>query len=472
MIGKNDQRQQEMFIPGSLEKLIPQDHILKRVDRVLDLSWLRDEVSDCYCTDNGRPGIDPEAAVRLMIAGFLHGIVHDRKLMRDAQVNIAIRWFAGYGLEDTLPHHSSLTRIRQRWGTERFKEIFIRTVDACRKAGLVKGETLHVDATLIRADVSWESLTADWPDEVMRENGKDNDDDDKKKPDRSHKSRTKHAKKRSTTDPDATMTTSQNSFRMEPNYKQHTAVDDEAGVIVDIDLTTGEASEGEHLMEVIHRTQETLGRKLDTVTADAGYAHSQNYRQLEDHEIHAVIPPQKTPRAKSEFPISRFKYNQKHEHVKCPAGKKLTKRSRLKNGYSYRGSTKTCGRCPLREACVPRTAKVRTILILDGYTALLRARRWRAQWDEVTINWYRRHRWRVEGVHGEAKTQHGLRRAVRRGMAEVSIQVFLTAIAINLKKLAKAYRRLTALTEALWVAYHNKIGIVSYFQIQQSFLFY
>jgi transposase len=77
------------------------------------------EVAGLYCDDSGRPGIDPEVAVRLMLAGFLLGIVHDRRLLREAQVNIAIRWFAGYGLHEALPDHSSLTRIRQRWGVDR-----------------------------------------------------------------------------------------------------------------------------------------------------------------------------------------------------------------------------------------------------------------------------------------------------------------------------------------------------------------
>ena len=98
--------------------------MLVRVDRVLDLSWLREEVADCYCLNDGRPGIDPEVAVRLMLAGLLAGVAHDRKLMREAHVNIAIRWFIGYGLHEQLPHHSSLTRIRQRWGAERFRKIF------------------------------------------------------------------------------------------------------------------------------------------------------------------------------------------------------------------------------------------------------------------------------------------------------------------------------------------------------------
>ena len=97
MLGRKGRDQLELFVAGSLDQLVPEDHVLARVDRVLDLGWLREEVADCYRADNGRPGIDPEVAVRLMLAGLLLGIVHDRRLMREAQVNIAIRWFIGYG---------------------------------------------------------------------------------------------------------------------------------------------------------------------------------------------------------------------------------------------------------------------------------------------------------------------------------------------------------------------------------------
>src|SRR5215210_1193127 len=149
MLGRKDREQPELFITGSLRKLLPDDHILVRVDRVLDLSWLRPEVADLYCETNGRPGIDPEVAVRLMLAGFLLGIVHDRRLLREAQVNIAIRWFAGFGLYEALPDHSSLTRIRQRWGAERFRAVFARTVQACVAAGIAKGEVVHIGSSLV-----------------------------------------------------------------------------------------------------------------------------------------------------------------------------------------------------------------------------------------------------------------------------------------------------------------------------------
>src|SRR5262252_4193803 len=217
MLGRKERDQPELFITGSLRQLIPDDHVLVRADGVLNLSWLREEVSDCYCLDDGRPGVDPEVAVRLMLAGLLTGVVHDRKLMREAQVNIAVRWFLGYGLHEKLPHHSSLTRIRQRWGEERFRKIFKRTVEVCLTAKIATAEVVHIDASLIRANVSWDSLAERHVEgaEVERkgrQSGK--------------------YKKLCTTDPDATMATNARNRRLEPCYKQHAAVDDKVGVIL------------------------------------------------------------------------------------------------------------------------------------------------------------------------------------------------------------------------------------------------
>ena len=131
MIGHQNRDQLEFFVCGSLRDLVPDDHVLARVDRVLDLGWLAEDVADLYAVGTGRPGVAPEAAVRLMLAGFLLGIVHDRRLMREAQVNLAIRWFVGYALHEALPDHSSLTRIRQRWGEDVFRRIFTRVVSQC-----------------------------------------------------------------------------------------------------------------------------------------------------------------------------------------------------------------------------------------------------------------------------------------------------------------------------------------------------
>src|SRR5215207_2295024 len=276
MLGRKERDQLELFISGSLRQLVPDDHILARVDRVLDLAWLRDEVADLYCADNGRPGIDPEAAVRLMLAGFLLGLVHDRRLMREAQVNLAIRWFVGYALHEAVPDHSSLTRIRQRWGAERFRRIFERTVKACIAAKIATGEIVHIDASLIRADVSWESLVQRHADEVDRANAPTDEEEAEKKGKQSGQ-----FKKVSLTDPDASMATNARNRRLEPCYKQHAVVDDVRGVIVDVDVTTGEINEGQLIEERIDAIMVTTQIKIATVTADAGYAYAKVYGAME-----------------------------------------------------------------------------------------------------------------------------------------------------------------------------------------------
>jgi transposase len=442
MVGNQDRWREDIFVACPLRDLVPDDHVLKRVDRVLDLAWLRDEVAECYCSDNGRPSIDPESALRLMLAGFFAGIVHDRKLMREAQVNLAMRWFAGYRLHEQLPDHSSLTRIRQRWGEERFKRIFQRTVAACRAAGLVDGETVHIDATLIRADVSWESLVEDHAEQVLTENPGEDDGNGRQAAVPSRRGRPrKHPrqpKKHSLTDPEATMATSNHQWRMEPCFKQHTAVDDKNGVIVDVAVTTGEASEGTQLLEQLERVKANTGCEPKTVTADAGYAHPRNYAELEENEIEAVIPPQRESGVAHKLPARRFKYDARRELVRCPGGKMLHPGKEKDDGSRvYQSRSRDCRHCPLRERCLPPSSYHRTIRIVLGYEALLRARRRKARgWDAETKELYQRHRWRAEGKHGEAKTTHGLRRAVRRGRWNVAIQAYLTAAVMNLKCLA------------------------------------
>jgi len=453
MIGRQDRDQGTIFVMGSLGDLVPDDHILKRVDGVLELGWLRDEVRDSYCEANGRPSIDPEAAVRLMLAGFFQGVVEDRKLLREAQVNVAIRWFAGYRLDERLPDHSSLTRIRQRWGPERFRRIFERTVRLCVEAGLVSAETVHIDATLIRADVSWESISAEHAERVLAGNEADGPDDPaggggpKRKRGRP-RTRPPKVKKRSRTDPDCTLTTSSREVKMQPSYKQHTAVDDGAGVIVDVAVTTGEASEGRELLEQIGRVEEATGESVKRVTADAAYAHSENYRRLEERGTEAVIPPQRESGARC-MPLRRFKYDGRNQVLKCPRGRRLKRTRHDGGGWLYRTRMKDCRSCPLRRRCHGAGRNGRTLKILDGYEALLRARRKRRRWGDVERSAYNRHRWKVEGVHGEEKELHGLRRAVRRRLWNVAIQAYLAAAVVNLKRLAALLAPLYGRSEAL-----------------------
>ena len=275
------------------------------------------EIADLYCPDNGRPGIDPEVAVRLMLAGFLFGIVHDRRLMREAAVNIAIRWFVGYGVHEALPDHSSLTRIRQRWGAQRLRQIFKRTVQACIAAKIATGEVVHIDASLIRAHVSWEALAvrhieavAEADDEELRDGRQGGT-----------------LKKVCVTDPDATMATNGRNRRLEPAYKQHTAVDDVAGVIVNVEVATGQENEGMAVAGRLDAIVATTGKSIAIATMDAGYAYAKVFRALEDRKIEGIVPAKAEQAPGKVIPTRRFKFDPHHNIVRCPRGKYCARRA-------------------------------------------------------------------------------------------------------------------------------------------------
>lgn len=424
MIGTQDRWQEDLFIVGTLKDLVPGDHVLRRIDQVVDFSWLRDMVKDSYDECQGRPGIDPEAALRLMLAGLCQGIVHDRQLMREAQVNLAIRWFAGYRLHESLPDHSSLTRIRQRWGAERFKQIFQRTVQMCLDAGLIGGELVHVDGTLIRADVSWDSMVLQHIEKTWNEN-------------QGTEAKTGTSEKRSTTDPDATLATSCRRQKAEPCYKQHSAVDDRVGVVVSVITTTGAVNESSVVLEQVHDIEANLNRRPACLTADAGYAYAKIYRGLEELGIEPVIPAKAELPPGPRIPMVRFKYDAKHELVTCPRGQKLRRSTRDQDRWYYRTGFHQCRECPVRQQCLSPKVDRRTIVISDGYEALLRARRRKNRGDVKFRKTYARHRWRSEGLNAELKNCHGLHRATRRGLENMKIQSYMTASVVNLKRLAR-----------------------------------
>src|SRR5258706_7827468 len=143
----------------SLDELVPADHFYRHLDRVLDLTFVRDLVHDCYAV-NGRPSVDPVVFFRLQLVMFFEGIRSERQLMRLVADRLSVRWYLGYNLDETLPEHSSLTRIRSRYGLEVFRRFFDTIVEQCQQAGLVWGKELYFDATQVQADAALDSLTA------------------------------------------------------------------------------------------------------------------------------------------------------------------------------------------------------------------------------------------------------------------------------------------------------------------------
>ncbi len=380
-----------------------------------------------------------------MLAGFLLGFAHDRRPMREAQADIAIRRFIGCGLDERLPDHSSLTRIRRRRGEARFRKIFRRTASACVDAGIAKGEIVHVDATPIRADVSWKSMVDRHAEAVASGNGdaaaEEGASDGERKSDGVSKTGVAAAgkrKKAGKTDGDASLATSRKGQRPEPCFKQHTAVDDENGVVLDVAVTTGEAGEGDMIESQVDEVRSAAGQEIGTAAADAGCAFAKVCGGLERRGIDSLIPAKREP-AKSRVPLRRFRCDAKHDIMKCPRGKVLRPGKPRKHGRFFHAKAKDCARCPLKGDCLSKQSRRRTAVIGDDYPALLRGRRRTLRRSEEDRQLYRRRFRRSEGFRGETKTQHGLRRAVRRGLGNMKIQSCPTAAAINLKRLAAAF---------------------------------
>ena len=215
---------------------------------------LRDQPDEGSNVQETSPG-DPRKAPKVRVL-----IVDD-----DARVRRALRSLIECSADLTV-----VGEMRQRWGAQRFRRIFERTVRACLEARIAKADIVHVDASLIRADVSWESLVARHVEAVTTANA------DHEEAER-HSRKTGKYKKISTTDPDATMATTGRNRRLEPSFKQHTAVDDQNGVVLDVTITTGEVNEGQVLESQVDAIAALTGDRILTVTADAGYAYGKIY---------------------------------------------------------------------------------------------------------------------------------------------------------------------------------------------------
>lgn len=411
------------------DEMVPADHLLRKIEAVVDLSWVEEATAHLYHAELGRPGWHPEVILKLFLVRHLLNIPSYRALMRQAQSDLAIRWFLGCPPSEKVPDHSTISRTLERWGLELFVALFKRALRQCVDAGLVDGSVLHFDGTLMRADVSWQSLYR----EVVAgepEGGKSG----KRQPGRPAKK--KLGKKKSRTDPDCSMATARKNQPLQPCYKHHIATDDQAGVVVAVVTTTGETNEGTVFEELLEQAEANTGVVPDAATGDTGYASAKNYALLEAQGSQAVIPPQRTARSKH-LPKSRFKVNRRKQRAKCPAGRAMKARRTPDGTVVYRGQG--CGDCALNKRCLSEKVTVRTIAVGPDDEAWVRAQRKHLRgWDDEFKELYDRHRGLAEGVNGQLKESLQLRRARWRGLWKAQVQAYLAATALNLKKLAEA----------------------------------
>jgi transposase len=402
---RRDESQCEMMLLPSLEDRIPDDYYLRRIKRVLNLSFVHDMVRPLYCQDNGRPSIDPEVVIRLFILQAITGTGSVRQLLREADLHLGYRWFIGYGVSEALPDHSSLSRALSRFGDDVFNEIFKRSIAQCRASGVIEGRILHIDATTIRADLDRDRVNKfDSPD-----------------PD----ARFGHF-------PDGTM---------QPGFKQQTVVDDRSRVVLAIDVLPANASEGSSVVNVLDEAVQRLEESPEVVCADSAYASGKNRSECESRGVRLVSPPRipRNQHSRRYFGIERFSYDELRDVFVCPAGKLLRRAGRggvKPDRWKYLASAKDCGVCPLKSQCTK--APQRGLNVSGKHAALVRLRADSQCADFQAL--YRKRAPVIEGVFAEAKQWHGLDRAWWRGLRKVRVQCLLVASALNLKRLASGVR--------------------------------
>jgi transposase len=433
-------RSESLFYYFRIEDQVPENHLLRLIDRHISFDFVREKLRNSY-SDTGRPSIDPELLLRILLIGYLYGVTSERKLVEELQMHLAWRWFTGLSFDQEIPHHSTFSKNRHGRFLESnlFQQLFEEIVDRCREAGLVEGEHLSVDGSFIQANASRSSrIPREQLTEVahvkrtVREYLTDLEQENPAEEPAQQQEQV------STTDPDSTYATKGKSAA-ELGYFSNYLVDNRSCVIVGVQATAARLSqESAAAREMITRSAERRGRFPQSVAADTTYGNGELLAWLEERGITPYIRVKESPAPKTNlYGIEKFTYVAETNSYQCPEGKQLTYRgvNLLNRNHIYRATRKRCRECSHKSQCT--TGHYRQIAIHVHEPARQRARQRAAV---PAFARAQRQRRKVEALFAELKNQIGLRRVRLRRMKFVREQFFLAATAQNLKRLARFLR--------------------------------
>ena len=444
MMGELPDGQGELIYNFSLEKRIPQDHLLRRIDQYLDFSELRRHLQPYYST-TGRPSVDPELMMRMLLVGYCYGIRSERRLCEEVDFNLAYRWFCRLGLDGPVPDHSTFSKNRHgRFReSETFRFVFEQVLGRCISEGLVGGEGFAVDASVIKADVSRHRA-------MTRE-----DDDDWPRPGGTTRAVREYvdalddsvtpARRLSLIDPAARWTAAPGGlafFAYSTNY----LIDTDAGIIVDVEATT--AKRGDEVAStktMVDRVEERFGLKPTRLIGDTAYGSAEMLSwMVNDKAIEPHVPVwDKGERKDGTFSRSEFTFNTAADTYTCPGDKTLKRFWRQykqprtginqDNTIRYRAAASDCRVCPLKSRCCPNS-DVRKLTRSTHEAARDVAR---SLVDTPSYRQSRNDRKKVEMLFGHLKRILKLDRLRLRGMTGASDEFLLAATAQNLRRMAQ-----------------------------------
>ena len=451
MIGKEKEQGDGFLYNFRLSKRIPKDHPLRKLRKLLNLDFLYMELSNKY-GKRGNVSVPPPVLMKMMLLLVLYNVRSERELIRTIPLRLDWLWFLGYDLDDEIPHHSVLSKARKRWGEEIFEDLFKRILFQAMESGLVDGEKLFIDASLVEADASTSSVKQvsqmelmksyeefvsrlDEKANVLKSDKNKDDDSDKKK---GGKYSIVNKEKKSTTDPDSSIVS--NGGKPKLYYKVHRGIDEMYEIITSCHTTTGIINEAHVLRDHLRDFGEIFGRDPHIVVADSKYGTKDNFKDLVKRNIRPhlndLASSQKAGSSeKNKFCRDDFEYHQEGDYFLCPGGEKLNRRSFNpdRNWFQYKANKKVCNSCILKPACTK--SKYGREVHRDLEEEYLEMGRAESKSDNG-ISDLKKRQHLMERSYANGK-RFGYKRARWRGLWRVSIQQYLVASVQNLLKIMK-----------------------------------
>lgn len=450
MLNKKAEDNRKQLSCLCIDDLVPNDHILRDIEKSIDFSFIYDLVKDKYCEDNGRPSIDPVVLFKIVFVQHLFGIRSMRQTIKEIEVNIAYRWFLGYDLLESIPHFSTFGKnySRRFAGTDIFEQIFERILLEAVRCNFVDPTAVFIDATHIKASANRKKSVHEqvkvearhYYKELMEEVNADreahgkkpfqDDDDDDNTP------KTKSVKK-SIVDPDC------GEFHKGEHqkcfaYTAHVACD-RNNFILKSDVSAGNVHDSVMFDNLYRQVKESYP-EVEAVIVDAGYKTPWICKQIFNDKRIAVTP-YKVPMSKPGF-FRRYEYvfDEYYDCIICPNNELLTYSTTNRDGYrEFKSNPKVCAGCPIRTQCTEskNNQKVVARHIWDEYLEMAEDVRHSPEGREL----YTLRSQTIERVFADAKEKHFMRYTNLRGLAKLKMQTTLIFACMNLKKLARWKRR-------------------------------
>jgi transposase len=445
MMGRLDDRQQPLFYDFCLEDHVPQDHLLRQIAKILDLSDVREKLAPYSAM--GRPSLDPELMIRMLLIGYLYGIRSERRLVEEAHLNLAYRWFCGLGLTGEVPERSSFSKTRHGRFRESdaFRMVFESVLQTCLRAGLIGGETFATDASVIEADARIARCTEgkqppdDWddPGNVTRPVREYLDQLDKAAglaallPGETQQP----PKALSLTDPCAALT-SKGKSKIAFAYGTNYLIDTKAAIIVDVEASPARGTaEVAASRSMIDRAANRFGLSPKRLAADTAYGSGGMLAWLMERGIEPHIPVlDRSAQTNGVFTRNDFTFDRGRNVYICPGGKELrfTHKRPDNSILIYRARPRDCEGCSLKSQCTTASSR---ILSVNAHEAVRQHVASLAGTEAFKKS--ARLRRKVEMCFAHLKRNLNFRRLRLRGITGARDECLLAAIAQNLRKLVK-----------------------------------